>query len=63
MIVSSKKRKGWLTTLLFILVLILIGAGTYYYFIKNKEPTHGIFVFINQIRGEEVTHGYLHQSS
>lgn len=63
MVAKSKRRKGWLITLLFMLVLILIGIVTYYYFIKNKEPTHGVFVYKNEIIKEEIIDGYLHQSS
>lgn len=62
MIVNSRNKKRYLgKSIILLLVLITIGLATYYFFIINREPTQGVFVYNNRFGKEEVVDGYLHQ--
>ena len=60
MIVDSQRRRVRLIVLLLSVSLIIIGSGSYFYFIKHKEPTNGIFVY-HHIKGEGAVSGNLYQ--
>lgn len=49
-----------ITILLFITVIMIGGAGTYFYLHRHKEPTHGEFVYNTEweVR-EDIVCGYL----
>lgn len=60
---KGERTRGRVMVLLFITLLIVAGSGGYFYYIKHKEPTQGIFVYNQEIRREEIISGYLYQPS
>ena len=59
------QRKTWTKRVAFCLIgiIALIGVSGYFYFMKHKEPTHGVLVYGNEIQKEEVDLGYLYKPS
>lgn len=49
--------------LLFVIFVIMAGIGGYIYFIKDRKPTQGVFVYEYDIREEGIEDGYLYSSS
>lgn len=63
MVIKNERKWGLVMILFFVSLFIVGGAGGYYYYIRHKEPTQGIFVYDQGIRGEEFIRGYLYQPS
>ena len=62
MIVNHQRRKIRLFILLFSVALITIGSGGYLYFMRDKDPANGIFVY-HHITREAGISGDLYQPS
>lgn len=63
MVSKGEKTRGRMMVILFMTLLIVIGSGGYVYYIRHKEPTQGIFVYNQQLRGGGFVSGHLYQSS
>lgn len=66
MIAKRRNIGGIIITLLFISLLVTAGFGGYFYYMRHREPTQGIFVYDQEmrsrgIRREALASGYLYQ--
>ncbi len=61
---KGEKVKMKFVSVILVMLVIILGLGTYVYVFKDKEPTHGVFVYDDgQDKGEGVLSGYLYSPS
>lgn len=67
MIAYGAKSRIKTILLLLVIALVLAGIGVYLYFFRNKEPTHGVFVYNTDhsiVVGEELMdYGHIYKTS
>lgn len=63
MIAKRERVWGRVVVLFFIGLVIMIGSGSYVYYVRHKEPTQGIFVDHNGVEKAGGVNGHLYQYS